>query len=118
MVMKIDNNELMRLYDYIDSMAKSDIEIVIDLLDTKIMFGKYRGTILWEIPLKYLDGTVSQMPNSYFRRLSDRFVDACMSILLSECITTCLPDESMKTIIMGAESCEKVDILKDYIHLK
>lgn len=41
-------------------------------------FGKYQGTTLNDVPLKYLDETISVMPPTYFVRSSQQFVSACM----------------------------------------
>jgi hypothetical protein len=42
-------------------------------------FGKYNGKALCEIPLRYLDGTVSVMPPTWLVRRVQEFVDLAMS---------------------------------------
>ena len=44
----------------------------------KLPFGKYDGTMLEEIPLRYLDDTVSTMGETWLPRVVRRFVSACM----------------------------------------
>lgn len=49
-----------------------------------ITFGKYIGIMLEEIPLKYLDETVSTMGETWLPRVVRRFVSACMTASLDE----------------------------------
>ena len=50
-------------------------------------FGKYKGVQLRNIPLKYLDETISVMPPNHFIRLVQRFVDDCMIEVLDHYLT-------------------------------
>lgn len=52
--------------------------------DVKIRFGKYKGYSLYDIPLSYLDKTIGSMPSSWIVRTVQKFVDACMRLLLAE----------------------------------
>ena len=46
--------------------------------DLKLGFGKYAGRCLWDIPLRYLDETISVMPPKWNVRAAQRFVGLCM----------------------------------------
>lgn len=43
-------------------------------------FGKYKDYLLGDIPIKYLDRTIAQMPNSFIKRKSDLIVDHCVDV--------------------------------------
>jgi hypothetical protein len=48
---------------------------------TVVPFGKYAGSVFEEIPLNYLDQTISSMPDCYLVRSAKRFVDAASEFL-------------------------------------
>jgi hypothetical protein len=48
-----------------------------------IPFGKYNGKQLGEIPLSYIDQTLSAMPNNYVSRSSSKFIDHVMMIVFN-----------------------------------
>jgi hypothetical protein len=50
-----------------------------------IPFGKYQGTLIKDVPLKYLDQTVSAMGATWFADAVRKYVQTCMHLLLSEC---------------------------------
>lgn len=53
----------------------------------EMSLGKYRGDIIDEIPLKYLDDTISKM-DGWIGRAVQRYVDACMDALMEEGLVT------------------------------
>jgi len=75
----------------LEGITKSDIPLVLDeikylnsenrhgLISNIILpFGKYLGKRFDEIPLKYLDETISQMPDCWITRMAREYVSLCM----------------------------------------
>jgi uncharacterized protein (DUF3820 family) len=55
-----------------------------DLRDQTMPFGKYEGKTLGEIPLRYLDQTVSTMPDTHIVRLIKKFVSCAVEVTCLE----------------------------------
>ncbi len=69
-----------------DEIRNSSVERLSDSLEAfddyigaiSLPFGKYAGTKLCEIPLRYLDETICVMPPTFIVRMAIRFVDRAM----------------------------------------
>ncbi len=63
-------------------------------------FGKYKGKVLCETPLQYLDETVGVMPKTWFVRRVIEFVDRTMESNLNRKMTINgkLPNKSTRDI--------------------
>ena len=55
-----------------------DQEYIASLGEIEMPFGKHKGSSLIDIPLYYLDETVSQMPKTWLIRAVIKFVDGFM----------------------------------------
>lgn len=53
----------------------------------EIPFGKYQGKMFREVPLRYLDETVSKFPDTWVSRRARDYVDAAMFRLRALCFT-------------------------------
>lgn len=56
----------------------NECKIIEQCSEVVIPFGKYAGTCLLDIPLRYLDETVCVMPTTWLVRLCQKLVDEAM----------------------------------------
>jgi uncharacterized protein (DUF3820 family) len=63
-----------------------------------MQFGKYAGLPLSQIPLCYLDQTISSMPSSWFVRRVQEFVDLVMDNPLFLCYERTVPNQTFEQI--------------------
>lgn len=71
-----------------------------ELGEIEMPFGKYVGRMIWDIPLRYLDETISIMPPTWLVRRIREFVDHAMQqVGKLDCIggDTCFPRVPNKT---------------------
>jgi uncharacterized protein (DUF3820 family) len=62
---------------------------IYQIAELTMPFGKYIGKSLWEVPLRYLDETVSVMPANTVVRMVIKMLDNLLILHMTSCTQLC-----------------------------
>jgi hypothetical protein len=78
-------NSFTALADYIPTAVADELDDRAEVIrELKMPFGKYKGTAIFEVPLSYLDRTISGMPPTWFANSIREFVAKWMRCAINE----------------------------------
>ena len=100
------------LADYIPTAVADELDDRTEVIrELKMPFGKYKGTVIFEVPLSYLDQTISSMPPTWFANSMREFVAKWMRYAISEEVVdqAQVPNLSARQISVKVDAARRVD---------